>query len=168
MRNFRLQNLGLSTHKLISAASDGISVYAIYIRVMNQLKYDLHSNMFSWKWSTQHSIILVFTFTYCMVAWCLMLSSVCCCTPVHWQFPLQFAPSMPVQQDFVSHWKAITHYFVNCKGRYNTIFNCWLALKLSVNFISQLALKLSVNLIHNRLDKFVIIFYHTSPFIYPW
>lgn len=30
---------------------------------------------------------------------------------------LQLAPSLPLQEDFVYHWKAITHYYIETSGK---------------------------------------------------
>lgn len=32
-------------------------------------------------------------------------------------FPSQLAPSLPLQEDFVYHWKAITHYYIETSGK---------------------------------------------------
>lgn len=32
-------------------------------------------------------------------------------------FLLQLAPSLPLQEDFVYHWKAITHYYIETSGK---------------------------------------------------
>lgn len=29
----------------------------------------------------------------------------------------QLAPSLPLQEDFVYHWKAITHYYIETSGK---------------------------------------------------
>lgn len=31
-------------------------------------------------------------------------------------FLFQLAPSLPLQEDFVYHWKAITHYYIETSG----------------------------------------------------
>lgn len=36
---------------------------------------------------------------------------VCVCVSV------QLAPSLPLQEDFVYHWKAITHYYIETSGK---------------------------------------------------
>lgn len=30
---------------------------------------------------------------------------------------VQLAPSLPLQEDFVYHWKAITHYYIETSGK---------------------------------------------------
>ena len=30
---------------------------------------------------------------------------------------MQLAPSLPLQEDFVYHWKAITHYYIETSGK---------------------------------------------------
>lgn len=32
-------------------------------------------------------------------------------------FLFQLAPSLPLQEDFVYHWKAITHYYIETSGK---------------------------------------------------
>jgi len=32
-------------------------------------------------------------------------------------FIFQLAPSLPLQEDFVYHWKAITHYYIETSGK---------------------------------------------------
>ncbi len=48
----------------------------------------------------------------------------CCCElhisysrPFLWLFVFQLAPSLPLQEDFVYHWKAITHYYIETSGK---------------------------------------------------
>lgn len=43
------------------------------------------------------------------------------CVNIHlmvmFAFVFQLAPSLPLQEDFVYHWKAITHYYIETSGK---------------------------------------------------
>ena len=47
---------------------------------------------------THHLVGFLFTFVFCI------------------DFFLQFVPNWPLLQEFVTHWKAITNYFIDKKG----------------------------------------------------
>lgn len=47
--------------------------------------------------------------------------------------PFQLAPSLPLQEDVVYHWKAITHYYIETSGNKQHLIEIQYEFQITVN-----------------------------------